>query len=338
MSVRTVKAGSGSIKPVYVISGETGRLRDAQLAQLREQVLAGCDWTMCRRTFDGSEADIGEVLDELRTLPFLGSRRVVEIHQADRFANDHRQALEEYLASPSTTGVLVFVLDKPLAGNLRLTKAIKKIGQCYSVGGAKRQDIPRALAVLAKDTYGKVLEHDAAQMLQELVGESLNRLAEELEKLSLYVGERPKITVEDVLVLVGQNRELSAFEMIDALVRQDPAKAMQLLERILAQDRSGEYTIIGMLGWYIRRLRKAQVLLAKGLNDGQICNQVRVWYRKSEFMRQVRQMKPESLRLACKQLMEADRAVKTGATRVRNAVERFIWSLTTGNVQARVVG
>ena len=338
MSAKTVKASSSSIKPVYVIAGETGRLRDAELAQLREQVLAGCDWTMCRRTFEGAEADIGEIFDELRTLPFLGSRRVVEVHQADRFANEHRQALEEYLSSPSSTGVLVFVLDKPLAGNLRLTKVIKNIGQCYWVGAAKTQDIPRELAAMAKDTHGKVLERDAAQVLQELAGESLNRLAEELEKLSLYVGDRPKITVEDVQVLVGQNRELSAFEMIDALVRQDPAKAMQLLGRILEQDRSAEYTIIGLLAWYIRRLRKAQVLLGKGLNDWQICNQVRVWYRKSEFMQQARQIKPESLRLACKQLMESDRAVKTGATRVRNAVERFIWLLTTRNVQARVVG
>ncbi len=194
------------------------------------------------------------------------------------------------------------------------------------------------LVKLAKDTYGKALEPDAARALQELVGESLNTLTEELEKLSLYVGERPAITIEDVEALVGQNRELSAFEMIDALVKQDTAKAVRLLERILEQDRSAEYTIIGLLGWYIRRLRKAQALLGKGLNEGQICSQVKVWYRRAEFMRQVKQIRPESLRLACKQLMEADRAVKTGATQVRNAVEKFIWSLTAKNPQAQAVG
>ena len=185
MNAKTIKAASGSINPVYVIAGETGRARDAKLAQVREEVLAGGELSTCLRKFDGPQTDIAEVLEELRTLPFLGSRRMVEIYQAGGFANEHRQVLEEYLTSPSPTGVLVLVLDKPLPGNLRLAKLINKVGQCYSVGIAKGQDIPYMLAKLAKDTYGKVLKPDAARALQELVGESLSRLTEELEKLSL---------------------------------------------------------------------------------------------------------------------------------------------------------
>lgn len=337
MSAKTIKAASSSIKPVYVIAGETGRLRDSKLTQVREQVLEGGNWSTCLREFDGSQADIAEVLDELRTLPFLGSRRMVEVHRADDFANEHREAFEKYLVSPSSTGVLVLVLDKPLPGNLRLTKLIDKVGQCYYVGAAKAQDIPYILVRLAKQTYGKALKPNAAGALQELVGESLSRLTEELEKLSLYVGDRPTITIEDVEALVGQNRQLSVFEIVDALIKQDMAEALRLLERILEQDRDAEYTIIGLLAWYIRRLRKAQGLLAKGLSERQICSQVKVWYRQDEFMRQVRQSTAESLRLACKRLVEADRAVKTGSASVRNAVEKFIWSLTTENQPAQSV-
>ena len=160
-----------------------------------------------------------------------------------------------------------------------------------------------------------------------MAGESLNTLAEELEKLSLYVGDRRKITIEDVEALVGRNRELSAFEMIDALIKADTAGAMQLMERILEQDRSAEYTIIGLLAWHVRQLRKGRVMLSSGLSQAEICRQLRVWYRKQEeFMRQVKQSSDESLRLACKRLSEADHAVKSGSSKVRNAVERFILS------------
>ena len=130
------------MKCVYVVSGESGRLRDARLAKLRKLLLEGCDWSMCLREFDGEEATIAEVLDELRTLPFLGSRRVVEIHRAEKFVREHRQVLEEYLGSPSTTAVLVLVVDKPLAGNLRVTKVIEKVGQSYSVGWPNRRTFP----------------------------------------------------------------------------------------------------------------------------------------------------------------------------------------------------
>ena len=327
----TSEISSASIRPVYVIAGETGRLRDAQLAQVREQVLQEGEWSTCLREFDGPETNRAEVLDELRTLPFLGSRRLVEIHRAEEFVSKYRQALEEYLASPTNTGVLVLVMDKPLPGNQRLAKLINKIGKCYSLSPAKTQDIPYRLVKLAQDTYSKTLELDAARALQELAGESISALAEELEKLSLYVGDRPRITVKDVEALVGENRQLSVFEMIDALIKQDTGQAIRLLERLLSQDRSAEYTIIGLLAWYIRRLRKARVLLDQGLSEGQICSQVRVWYRKSEFMRLVRQSTAESLRSACKNLVQADRAVKTGASNVRNAVEKFMWSLAVQN-------
>ena len=302
-------------------------MRDGQLTQLREQALAGADWAMCLRKFDGLQAEITEVLEELRTLPFLGSRRLVEIHEAEDFISKYRQQLEEYLDSPSDTAVLVLVLDKPLPGNQRLAKTINQIGQCYSLIPDKGENIAYRLVKLAKDNYSKTLEPEAAGALRELVGESMSALAEELEKLSLYVGDRQVIKVEDAEALVGENRQLSAFEMIDALIQRNVGQAVALLERILSQDRSAEYTIIGLLAWYVRRMRRAKALLEQGLSDEQICTQAKVWYRKREFMRLIRQSSTASLRQACKELTLADRAVKTGASTVRNAVEKFIWSL-----------
>ena len=318
---------------MYVIAGEGGRLRDAELAKVRQQVLQGCDWSMCLREFDGEEAVITEVLDELRTLPFLGPRRAVEIHAADGFITTNREILEDYLASPCTTGVLILLPEKPLRSNLRVAKLINKIGHVFSLGTPKAHEVPHILARLAKETYGKTLRPGVGHALQELLGDSLNTLAEELEKLSLYVGKRQTIGIEDVQALVGNNRELSAFEMIDALVKRDTGQALELLERTLSQDRSAEYTVIGLLAWYVRRMRKAQTLLAQGQGEGQICTQLRIWYRQREFMQQIRGISPESLRLACKQLTQADRAVKTGATSVRSAVEKFILFLT-GDVAA----
>ncbi len=329
MTAKTSKTVSQTIKPVYVISGYPGRFRDAHLANLRKEVLQGCDWSMCLRQFDPEQTNIAQVLDELRTLPFLGPRRVVELHRADSFLREHRQAFEQYLAAPSITAVLVFLLDKPLPGNLRLTKVINKLGRCYGTEPTKGQDIPRVLVRLTKETYGKTLQPDAAQALQELTGDSFNPLAEELEKLALYVGHRSAITIEDVQALVGQNRELSAFEMTDALIKQDISRALQLMERVLQQDRSAEYKIIGLLAWYVRRLRKARTMMDRKLPTAQICRELNVWYRRDEFIRLVGQSSSQALRLACKQLTQADLAVKTGLSSVKNAVARFILSFAS---------
>ncbi len=53
---------------------------------------------------EAEKADGAEVLDELRTLPFLASRRVVLIKEAEPFVTTYAELLEKYLDHPSPTG------------------------------------------------------------------------------------------------------------------------------------------------------------------------------------------------------------------------------------------
>ena len=54
----------------------------------------------CAR-FPGESAGLSDVLDELRTLPFLSKARVAVVEGADPFVTAHRRELEEYAEHPS---------------------------------------------------------------------------------------------------------------------------------------------------------------------------------------------------------------------------------------------
>lgn len=69
--------------------------------------------------FDGRKAEPAAVLDELRTLPFLGAgRRLVIVEKAGKvgnaagFAQTHADALTHYLTHPNPTSSLVLVCAK----------------------------------------------------------------------------------------------------------------------------------------------------------------------------------------------------------------------------------
>ena len=74
--------------------------------------------------FDGSDAALADVLDEVRTATLLGGLRVVVVDNADTFITANRAALERYSSDPSNTGCLI-LLCNTLPRNTRLFKIIQ---------------------------------------------------------------------------------------------------------------------------------------------------------------------------------------------------------------------
>src|SRR5215813_3048896 len=113
----------GEPRPVYVLHGDEDFLKRQVLDALRTRVLGGGADAFGLTIHEGDKADFAAVRGELETLPFLSPRRLVVIDQADPFVTRHRAALEKYVASPATTGVLVLdVASWP--ANTKLAKAL----------------------------------------------------------------------------------------------------------------------------------------------------------------------------------------------------------------------
>ena len=73
--------------------------------------------------------DWRDVADELATVSLFGGGRprLVILERADDFVSANRQRLEDYVAKPSRSGVLVLEVDE-WAANTRLYKALDQSG------------------------------------------------------------------------------------------------------------------------------------------------------------------------------------------------------------------
>ena len=115
--------GQKEPRPVYVLTGDEDFLKRQVLAVLRNRVLGDDNDGMALSSYEGDKAVLANVLDELRTLPFLSPRRLVVIDNADPFVTKHRAALEKYVAGPATKGVLVLNV-KTWTSTTRLAKQL----------------------------------------------------------------------------------------------------------------------------------------------------------------------------------------------------------------------
>jgi DNA polymerase III subunit delta len=239
-------------RPVCAVFGDEAFLRRQAILGLRAAVLGGDDGGFSLKTFDGRGTLLRDVLEELSTLAmFGGGKRLAVVEEADAFVSRYRAELEDYVARPCSSGVLVLELDS-LPGNTRLYKSIAATGLAIDCAAPSPIRLTKWLGDWAKRQHGVQLASSAADMLVETVGPELGLLEQELAKLALVAGDDRKITPEMVKQSVGGWRTKTTWEMLDAALDGKVADAMLQLDRLL---RSAEQPV-GLLAQISASLRR----------------------------------------------------------------------------------
>ena len=311
---------------IYVIAGKEDSLVGAQCSELLDKLLEPSQRATGLFNTEASSVTASDVLDELRTAPFLTDKRVVLIRQADDFVSKNRLLLEKYFDQPCPTGRLVLTV-RNWDSRTKLAKKLPKIGKLISITEPKRRELPQRLMGYAHDAYDKRLSRDAAELLVELTGDELTRLYSEVDKLALFADAEKVITVQHIESLVGHNRLFNAFSVIDAMIVGNAGIAVERLRGMFADDRSAEYTVVGAFAFHFRRLFNAKVLLEKGIRRGEIEKRLRIWGNKDGFFAQLRRMSLRQIGTYLQHLAETDYAIKTGRTKAKVAMEQFVLQL-----------
>ncbi|MHC4394047.1 MAG: DNA polymerase III subunit delta [Planctomycetota bacterium] len=328
MSKTDSKARKTSVS-IYVIAGKEESLVAGECEKLVDGLLEPEQKTTGLFSADPAKVSLSEVLDELRTLPFLTDKRVVLIKNADKFISDNRESLEKYFDNPCPTGILLLTVSS-WASNTKLAKKLPKVGKLISITQPKPWQLPGRLSEYATDAHDKKLSRNAAELLIELTGDNLSQLYSEIDKLALYADAEKSITTEHIESLIGHNRLFNAFTVIDAIVDGNAAKATNRLRNMFAEDKSAEYTVVGAFAFHFRRLFNAKDLLEKGLRPAEIAKQLRIWGNKDALFAQLRKMSLKQIGDNLQQLAATDYAIKTGRTKPQVAIEQLVLRLATG--------
>ncbi|MBX9789358.1 MAG: DNA polymerase III subunit delta [Pirellulales bacterium] len=237
---------------MLAIVGDEPFLARQVALRLRQTVLSGGDAEFSLATFDGREAQLSDVFDELQTVAlFGGGRRLVIVETADDFVTQHRAALEDFVERPHPTGVLALAV-RSMPSNTRLYKAVLRVGLIVEATVPATPRLKKWLGVWSQQAHGKSLEPAAADLLLELVGPELGLLDQELAKLAASLGDEARITGELVADLVGGWRAKTTWEMLDTAAAGDAASAIGQLDRLLL----GGENPIGLLAQISSSLRR----------------------------------------------------------------------------------
>ena len=240
-------------KPIYAVFGDDAHLRKLAIDAIAKSALDGPeDEEFALSRFAGEIAGLAQVLDETRTLPFLSKRRIVVVDNADPFVTAHRKELESFAEHPSTSGILVLAV-KTWPTTTKLAKIVERVGLSIDCKTPRDAEIESWLVHTCKTRLSSTIDKDAAALLVELVGPEVGLLAMELEKLSVYVGDKKTISRADVSKMVDAGRVEEIWRALDAATLGRASEAIAGLDKLLA---AGEHPVglLAAVGKSLQRL------------------------------------------------------------------------------------
>jgi DNA polymerase-3 subunit delta len=179
--------------------------------------------------------------------------------QAGGFVNRYRDQLEDYVARPSHSGVLVLDV-KSWPSNWKLSKAVDAHGLAVDCSAPKTAALGSWLKAWAKQAHSAQLAPGAADLLVEMIGPELGLLDQELAKLALMAGNDKKITPEMVQNMGGGWRAKTTWVMLDLALDGNATEALRQIDRLFA---SGEvpFKLLAQVSASLRRLAAATRLI-----------------------------------------------------------------------------
>ena len=314
---------------IYVIAGKDDSLVNAYCSRLLDKLLEPSQRITGLFDAEAATVMVSEVLDELRTSPFLTDKRVVLVKDADKFISENRELLEKYFDNPCRSGRLIFTV-RTWDARTKLARKLTVAGKLINAIQPKGRELSQRLIKYASEAHDKRLAQDESRLLIELAGDELPRLYSEIDKLALFADTEKVITTKHIESLIGHNRLFNAFAVIDAVIAGNIGIAVERLRGMFAQDKSAEFSVVGAFAYHFRRMFNAKVMLDKGVRQKEITDKFRLWSYKDNFFEQLRKKSLKQIGQYLQQLAQTDYAIKTGRTKAPVAMEQFILQLSTG--------
>jgi DNA polymerase III subunit delta len=317
----------GEPGPLYFLYGKERYLLDRAVDLLRARVLDPRTRDFNYELFYGKEAGASRIAQAARTLPMMAKRRLILVRDADEMKADELAGLMTYVSDPAPETCLVFVGEK-VDQRMKFFSAFKKHGVLVKLDPLYERQLPDFVRGEAR-ARGVTIAPDALTMIVAEIGAELGQLADAVERLAMFAGERKQITADDVDQVVATTRQRSVFELANAVGAGDRAQALAMLSSMLGARESG-VRIVAMLARHLRQLWITSELLERTRDKFEIASALGIPpFFADDIIRQARTLDGERAKRMHAALFEADKKLKSSRLEDARLLEALILDLTT---------
>lgn len=229
-------------RPVYWLEGEEDYYIDKVMDYAEHHILSESEAGFNLSIFYGKDAAWADVINACRRYPMFAERQVVLLKEAQQMRD--LEWLEAYLENPlGSTVLVVSYKERKVDGRSRLSKLLKQHAEMLSTKKMNENQLSEWTLELVREK-GYSISQKGLMLLVDHVGNDLNRIAHEVEKVLVNLGQRNSITEEDIESFVGISKDYNPFELQDAMAKKDLAKAIRIIRYFEGNPKAGPIQLV----------------------------------------------------------------------------------------------
>lgn len=322
------KIADQPLSRVYVIHGSDSYQQQQVYHALNKRAVSSGlpEWNWVNISAD-KNLELTTIINELRTTPWGNGEKIVAVRDADLIQTSVIDRLVNWFEKHKQSNCLALFFLK-VNRRLRSVKRLLEISteiKCERLKG-------EALVRWVQDYLslrGKKITKPAVNELLQRVGDDLHLIANELDKLLLYVMDQQTVTETDITAITsitfGQLQHGVVFTMVESIAAKDLKTALNILHQLLDANEPA----LKILPLIDRQIRLVLAVKTKGLLS--IDDVAKAMGESSSYSLRKAQKYQENFTLdqlyqGFKRIIATDSELKFGA-QPRAALENLIISL-----------
>lgn len=228
--------------PVYVLHGEESFFIDRIAGYIAGNALSESEKAFNQIVCYGKDVDSRDITDNARQYPMLAQRRVIILKEAQMMRDLYE--LEAYLARPSESTVLVIChMHKKIDGRTAFARTARKKAVVFESKRLYDNQVPGWIESYLGN-LGVRIEPLASMTLVEYLGNHLSKIANELDKLILQIGDEKVISEQHVFDNIGVSKDFNVFELQKALGQRDVVAVERVIKYFVENMRANPFLLI----------------------------------------------------------------------------------------------
>ncbi|MTV20282.1 DNA polymerase III subunit delta [Staphylococcus delphini] len=321
---------------IHVIHGEVPELIDRETEQLTKKYLGNepkDDFNFVK--YNLYETTLNTIIEEAMTLSFFSDKKIVVVQNSYVFTGEkppkeaqaNADSLLEFIEKYDGASLIIFqVQAAKLDERKKVVKALKKVANIKKIEQMTEQEMQKWIHQYLNQSY-KEIKQDALEALIQLTGIHYRMIKQELDKLLLFVGDRPTINKDDVQTIVNRSLEQNVFLLTDYIQKGQKAQAISLVKDLI-QLKEEPIKLLALITSNYRLYYQSKILNQKGYSGQQIAKTVGVHpYRVKLALNQARKYDLETLLTIMDVCAETDYQLKSSYMDKVLILELFIMKL-----------
>lgn len=245
--------------PVYLLTGEENYYIDLLTSKFEEEILDEAERDFNLTTLYGLETNAKEICSFAKQYPIMSEKRLIIVKEFQQIDKKELSQLSFYIEKPLASTILVLV-NKNKTIDKKFSDKVNKSGIVFESAKLYENKVIPWIDKYVRDKRFSI-ETSATSLIFECLGNNLQKIANEIDKMSINLKEGTQITQSDVANHIGVNKDYNIFELQNAIGRLNHTKINKIVNYLLANTNENpiQAMLPNLFAYFVKVIITAQL-------------------------------------------------------------------------------